>query len=104
MAFVETEKRPQGEPTTREMDEASKLLLRAADYVEQYGWHQGDSGSTSQGICVVHAMVMAGGCMDHPGYRRLYQHIGKAPSIWNDEPGRTKEEVIAKLRSVALGG
>lgn len=96
-----------------ELDEGSRVLLRAAELIEQHGWVQGSAGEGhGHGFCVDHALVSAVGelaptCLwsaDHPSYRRLYRAVGMGPSIWNDQPGRTKRDVLAKLRAVALGG
>jgi hypothetical protein len=107
------------------LDEASKLLLKAADLIEDHGFVQNRIGrGEGDGFCVAHAMARAFGGDDlyeshaykrlrrslgmgpyeSHAYKRLHRSLGMGPSIWNDEPGRTKEEVVAKLRAVALGG
>ena len=87
----------------RELDGASNNLLRAASLIEKRGWHQGSLFKDGR-YCIVGAisnvrnsieeMVMAWSLMD--------QSVGNA-AMWNDTPGRTKDEVVAKLRAVALG-
>lgn len=86
------------------MTEATKVLRDAADLLERVGWCQGyleDNGK----VCMVGALRAAGMLRLGRGpYRelvaRVSQQIGHCSWLqWNDRPGRTKEEVIAKLRS-----
>ena len=74
------EEKAKGE--VKELDAASQLLLAAANFLERHQLHQGDFCSSD----------------------RQRAKIGDnfALADWNDRPGRTKEEVIAKLRAVAF--
>ena len=94
-----------------ELDEASKVLLRAADYIEKWGWCQYDLRDARGRVCLMGAIYsVAGeqGLMKDAIEKTLFAFNsfadGPLPSTWDDAPGRTKEEVCAKLRSVALGG
>lgn len=98
-----------------ELDDASRLLLRAADIIESHGWCQNSYTSAGGKLCLLGAVKVARGltpedaedteALVERACERVYVSLGlRRVHIWNDEPGRTKEEVIAKLRSVALGG
>ena len=106
------------------LDDASKLLLKAAALIEEYGLvkHMLCDG---RAYCVRGALMKAGGVQPviGPGWegptwlhaqekmptvleadRRLENAVFSEPPFWNNDPARTKEEVVAKLRTVALGG
>ena len=88
-----------------ELDEASKELLAMADKMERDGWCQYKVVDAHGRVCIVGS---------HIGYEyvevmfRLRANLGVASNggviDWNNAPGRTQAEVVAKLRSVALGG
>ncbi len=92
------------------------LLLEAADLIEQNGWVQFKAQS-EDGYCAAGAMQEAF-CNRH-GYPPSYHPDGRdeyrkasdelAGTIvphsipaWNDSLGRSKEEVVAKIREVAF--
>lgn len=86
-----------------DLDEASRALLRAADYIETHGLAKAsDPNYPKNAKCA----YLAIGNPD--GVERLRNALGGhgigAIFDWNDAPQRTKEEVVAKLRAVALGG
>ena len=109
---------PKVDHTPAVLDEAAKLHMRAADLIEEKGWMQGGYGSGP--FCVRSALYQAGLERGYwlpneskvlPPLRKAFALLDAAvaPSgmgslCWNDAPGRTKEEVVAKLRAVALGG
>jgi hypothetical protein len=109
---------PQGDPLRWEsdstLDDASKLLLKAAALIEERGWCQREQESDDGRLCALGALHYADGNRPYDGVSKLGQKarnrlcraIGtdRVGSQWNDVPGRTKEEVVAKLRAVALGG
>lgn len=109
--FIE-EKAP-GE--VKEMDEAAKLLLKAAAVIEENGHAQNDYEVHGR-FCAVGAICKAAGSVYEgrrtpeatAGIQRLREAVERAGLAgildWNDYPGRTKDEVVAKLRAVALGG
>lgn len=111
--YIETEARPQGE--VKELDDASKLLLKAAAVIEDRGWCQWSYESLDGRVCLLGALkVAAGGSPNDDededsvvgiAKRAMAGAVGKVfVHSWNDHPNRTKEEVVAKLRAVALGG
>lgn len=101
----------------KELDEAGKLLLKAADVIERLGWCQNNLQSPDGRVCFAGAMKLASyGTIwpEGPGaiqptmeaaWTRFERFVGTdRASKWNDADGRTQDEVVAKLRAVALGG
>jgi hypothetical protein len=104
---------PVGYVETKIVDADGEVLRRAADYIESNGLARAPSASLPA-TCVRGAIVIAMGydliCSVPREYYDLHQEriegrlgVGDAPR-WNDQPGRTKEEVIARLRSAAEQG
>lgn len=100
-----------------ELDEASKVLLRAADYIEEHGWCQNEMHTLDGSACLEGAIqyAISGRLMRFDeglesanlfcdALTRIDLAVDRPAFKWNDAPGRTKEEVVAKLREVALGG
>ena len=101
-------------------------LRRAADIIDTHGWVQGEMVS-NEGVCAMGAILLGSGEWDlcHMPYcdrpalvrrdgewRALGQpereacqaasdHLGGSLPIWNDEAGRTKEQVVVLLRAAA---
>jgi hypothetical protein len=94
-------------------------LNRAADLLEsgEWGWCQG-ALRTGPDLCVLGAIAVATGYTFEREYQKTFINIDDCnprysaafdalsvvvPSraVWNDEPGRTKAEVISALRSAA---
>ena len=100
------------------LDSAGKLLLKAAAWIEHHGWIQGKL-SWANKVCALGALSNAaeGGPYEPiieaeerlkallPEPYRSDKHVGSlcALAAWNDERGRTKDEVVAKMRAAALG-
>jgi hypothetical protein len=97
----------------------SDVLLRAADLLGEWDWGQGRA-RCGDAICADGAIYMAvTGRLPHGEYvegpdedetpheffrasKAVANYLGvKGLFYWNDEPGRTKAEVIAVLREVA---
>jgi len=80
-------------------------LNDAADLIEKYGWHQFDFGDETVGYCVLGAIRKAVP-LDRVRYARrvldayaeIDARVKQDAAVWNDTPGRTKEEVLAALR------
>lgn len=110
--FVETEERKHGEaveaPATA-LDETARILMKAADLLIEYG-HCKNAISNSYGnMCVLGAILCAAtGDPDNvtiagaQAHMRLNEALRMSAIYWNNRPERTKAEVIAKLREVAL--
>lgn len=83
---------------------AADVLNRAADLLEEFGFCQHRLGSKAEGqMCAVGAMQEA--AMDTGGFWldawALYFRRHGDPVSFNNAPGRTKAEVVAKLREAA---
>ena len=104
--------------TPLEVEQAAAILERAADLLEEFGWCQGRLGGKSVGeMCLMGAMYEAmldvGVPENIAPLRAALLRVGvpvgvgtaqvanAAEAEWNDEPGRTKAEVVAKLREAA---
>lgn len=105
-----------------EQDEASRVLSRAADLLEEHGWVQRQYGDPVIGFCLVGAIDwVTFGQTDIPPSgveifeieARLFRSINldsgslrdrNALTGWNDTWGRTKDEVVAALREAAKEG
>lgn len=106
--------KPKTDYTPAALDEPAKLLLRAADVIEAQGWCQKFVGSRDGKVCLEGALMVAYGKsptelieasrVPMEASRRVRRAVGTDAFRWNDEKGRTKDEVVAKLRAVALGG
>lgn len=93
------------------LDEASKLLLKAADLIERRGWCQNHYASQDGRLCYLGALKTVLGVpldgVSHPligeAGLRMSKAVGR-PCVWqwNDDTGRTQEEVVSKMRAVAL--
>lgn len=103
----------------RILEPHQRMLLDAAEYLEDFGWCQKRVGSVGGPRCVHGAMlaVIAGeddyyNDIFKAANRLLCKHLGLNLYIystcgfpagnWNDEPDRTKEEVIAALRAAVF--
>lgn len=91
------------------------VLMGAADYLEHYGWCQGSFGYYEGPACAMGAVNVAlgGGEPRNPGVR-VSDEVARALGIelvvtswndvvtsWNDARGRTKTEVVTRLRAAA---
>lgn len=88
---------------------AATILFRAAEILRTEGWRQGDLGFEGDPHCLFGAICQAA-LEQTPGeyawaYEAFTSHSpfrsALAGTVWNDEPGRTAEEVISLLESVA---
>ena len=82
---------------------APEVLKEAAQIIEEHGWVQGKPGRPGEGYCMVGAIQEVSGFTPC-----LITAVGLVRSItqedlayWNDQPGRTKEEVLHVLRKAA---
>lgn len=78
-------------------------LLDAADYIEAHGWCQ--TFRSLGKVCPVEALNRLYG-EDSPikdaAKRLFFDRHGETLMYWNDQYGRTKEQVIAALRATAF--
>lgn len=97
------------------LNDDALVLLKAANIIERDGHHKGwicNGDNASGPVCLLGAILraIAGSSADwtqkHPAHAsvvRLGSLVHPQLAYWNDDPATTKEEVIAKLRAVALG-
>lgn len=84
-------------------------LLKAADIIEERGWCQGNWKNGQGQLCILAALETATTERGRPNSLRpaivaVKARIGIANGSlaqWNDSPFRTKDEVLAALRSAA---
>jgi len=92
------------------LDDAAKLLLKAAVLIEERGWCQHEAKDTEGRLCVHGALYYANNESVNDLLRASADRFDASlpPNMltpqWNDMPCRIKDEVVAKLRAVALGG
>ncbi len=92
------------------LDEVGEILLKAADYIDKHGWCQ-RRAFIGKKACLLGAVaaVIDGGIgtatiTPTAAYEKAYCRLAKLVSgmgNWNDAPGRTKDEVVAVLRTAA---
>lgn len=89
-------------------------LLDAADLLRNRGWTQGEPCDEEGRLCVLAALaeVVYGGEIDwdelrhysFPCFNALADAVGGEPDDWNDEEGRTFDEVLGTLERVGWLG
>lgn len=105
---------------------AGWVARAAADLIEKYGWVQSSYGNADRGYCMVGAMravanptrhMYSTSLSNHNWYsdvlgRWIKPYVTSSPAhfcggcageitVFNDTPGRTKEEVVLHLRKFA---
>lgn len=117
MDHSEVKHLPKIDHTPAELDEPSRLLLKAAALIEERGHHKGSYSASNGMVCFRGALNIAAcgdpvGIPNAPGADeasiRFLQTLrregwGLGWLEWNDAPDRTRDEVVAKMRAVALG-
>ena len=112
--FVEHEKREANVPHRERphtLDKPAKILLDAADLIEQYGLAKGTQRDAEGRYCTYGAVMWAatgygGLALNGPAARaieRIQRAIGHSVAAWNNIPERSQGEVVCLLRRVALG-
>jgi hypothetical protein len=109
MSVIERERRVKIQSPRTMADD----LNYAADLLEseEWGWCQGVARN-GDSLCMLGALAVATGnaLREHqesfegdlgPRYEAAYKVLPEGKAAWNDEPGRTKAEVISALRSAA---
>jgi hypothetical protein len=85
------------------MSSTGDFLRTAAMVIEKHGWVQGKFGSELCGFCILGAMLHT---CDVTNITRAQMFLDTITGLygvahWNDQPGRTKEEVLALLTQAA---
>ena len=77
-----------------DLDEIQNILL-------QYGWIQGNPGSTETGFCLIGAANYYFEAIEHDANQKRIDRVKDALEsivgtvwVWNDKPGRTLDEVL----------
>ena len=83
------------------LTDVQQTYLAAADLLERDGWSWRRGRSSGGGRCLVVAITDAARSLvaAEAGMDYLREYLGRQPVDWNDEPGRTKEDVINLLRN-----
>ncbi len=95
------------------MSSTKETLLEAADILERSQWRQGFPNlmGNSNGVCLVDVIDRADFALNKHRTnafgiccQAMKEYVGAKSVIysWNDEPGRTKEEVVAALKGCAM--
>lgn len=91
------------------------ILNRAADIIDQHGLAKGTQRDSEGRFCIHGALNVALGRElnsyhgDFPGVEAIYRYLQSQGytgcptgfAYWNNEPGRTKEEVVHVLREAS---
>lgn len=79
------------------IEEIQDLLAKSADHVNEHGHHQFDMWE-GKACCIMGAPRMVSNEASYSHILRdVLAHLGYHEP-WNDEPGRTKEEVVTALK------
>lgn len=89
-------------------EQIKKDAKAAAEYLSKHGWCQYDEFNESGACCMNGAIIKATGVENAPS-SPLYEvccqevgvSVGSLGAIFNDAPGRTKEEVLAIFDRIA---
>jgi len=98
--------------TKHDLSQDSQDLLNAADYIDQNGWCQEVKSNPSGEVCLWGSLLavtdgLRESYFTSPRAAKLYDMVkvhllGVKPDNWNDVKSRTKAEVTALLREIAL--
>lgn len=91
-------------PSALTYGEAAAIFRRAAANLRESGWIQRTNGGPTQGYCAAGALRNA--CSESSHFLPVYyltmdRLLGHWVEGWNDQPGRTGEEVIRLLDDFA---
>lgn len=113
MSVVEIEIQETAGPSVVTPVTTRDVLHRAADLLEEFGWVQYDCGGKDRGFCLLGAVLEANRDFGRNVYADLEslgdlvwsglprRTWGSFPIDWNNASGRTKEEVVTRLREAA---
>jgi len=108
-----------------ELDEVSKHILNAADYIKKHGWCQSVLDTPDGRVCLMGALyashpdVYKAGksvlnmVLSNPNnaftainsaFKRITYYLKDDPTYWNDRIAKSKEEVINLLETIAYSG
>ena len=95
-----------GRTKTKPVDEVGKLLLRAADIIDERGHAKGTLEAEDGSVCALGALLVADEQAHSKTYKaarlRLMARVGQYVSVWNNERDRTPTEVTQAMRAAAF--
>jgi hypothetical protein len=85
------------------MNTTAKILNKAADLIDLHGWCQGEMQSNQGCYCVLGAInAVTRTPLRDPARDAVREEIfGASISSWNDQKGRTVDQVTTTLRNAA---
>lgn len=91
--------------TTME-DRLAVLYDETRRVLKEHGWCQGTLSNIEGQVCLVMALTLAANdasvpTIVHTAVNTLTDWVGQHPALWNDQPGRTYEQVEDMLKSLA---
>lgn len=87
---------------------AATMIERMLDRIEQYGWRQGLNAMLDGPACIVHtAVAVSSDRLFAVHYKTALYRLRRNANCttladWNDEPGRTRQDVIDLLARSAM--
>lgn len=99
---IENQPAPVQQP---ELEPVQQHCLEAAEYIRTHGWCQG-CWAIGNSVCIAQALRVVVPRSAYP-YRHALHHLISTlggeitPVMFNDAPGRTKEDVLALLEKAA---
>lgn len=99
--------------TNTDASQIAADLAAAAEYIEAHGWIQHRTGSPGGPVCAAGALrAVASAPAWEPQTVGQYErysdswgaasdYLGQSLAGWNDNPTRTREEVVAALRAAS---
>lgn len=101
---------PKWQPPETTTEEWRNIINRAANLIEKEGWcqhklHQVHRtffglGPMKHSYCIVGALQTVASGNYHEALSKLDRVLGHT-AIWNDKKGRSRKEVVSKLREIA---
>ncbi len=86
------------------VDKTGLQLLQAAEYIREHGWCQEKMETMTGSVCVLGALGLVAPYKYEDALARMRKYIKAEFGVarWNDQVGRTQEEVITALQSAAF--
>ena len=98
-------------PVTEPIEPWRQLLLDAADLIERTAWRDGKPYHppvkatrfcVETALCEITPFNLASApTLFSSALANFANYVHEVPYVWNDTPGRTKEEVLAAMRGAA---
>ncbi len=102
-----------------DLSDNGKVLMDAANYLDEHGWCRGAAVKEDGSVCFYGAIAAVIGSLDisalridraSPNFSRFLsiqalidtEYFVNGAATWNDRMAQSKEQVVAKLRELAL--